>query len=101
MHKKPLVRLLNGLLACDPQKRITARSGLRDIIFRRFMDTAEENKIVETDLTQNFNRKSKSFCQNKLSLVDLKGKTLQEYRECLYTEILKERDILCTGMYQK
>ena len=91
MHKKPLVRLLNGLLACDPQKRITASSGLRDIIFRRFMDTAEENKIVETDLTQNFNRKSKSFCQNKLSLVDLKGKTLQEYRECLYTEILKEK----------
>ncbi|CAL6302389.1 unnamed protein product [Bathycoccus prasinos] len=101
MHKKPLVRLLNGLLACDPQKRITASSGLRDIIFRRFMDTAEENKIVETDLTQNFNRKSKSFCQNKLSLVDLKGKTLQEYRECLYTEILKEKYLLNTGIYQR
>lgn len=101
MHKKPLVRLLNRLLACDPQKRITASSGLRDIIFRRFMDTAEENKIVETDLTQNFNRKSKSFCQNKLSLVDLKGKTLQEYRECLYTEILKEKYLLNTGIYQR
>ncbi|CAL6306357.1 unnamed protein product [Bathycoccus prasinos] len=101
MHKKPLVRLLDGLLACDPQKRITASSGLRDIIFRRFMDTAEENKIVETDSTQNFNRKSKSFCQNKLSLVDLKGKTLQEYRECLYTEILKEKYLLNTGIYQR
>ncbi len=99
MHKKPLVKLLQGLLGFNPQKRITATIGLNDINFRRFIDTSKENKIIETDSALHSNHKL--FSPNRISLINYKGKTLQEYRECLYTEILKERDILCTGMYQK
>ena len=46
MHKKPLVKLLQGLLGFDPQKRITATIGLNDINFRRFIDTSKENDFV-------------------------------------------------------
>jgi hypothetical protein len=94
MHRKPLIKLLQRQLACDPQKRITATNGLRDINFRRFMDKTRENKIIESDQVQNFNRNFDFFTQNTCSLAYFEGKTLQEYRECLYAEILKEKHLL-------